>query len=129
MVDENDHPNVSTLRTIYGSLSSSVAEFVADDVVLHIPVRDPDGNRIQIRGKEKVLEYEAASIKIAADILDISVEHIYANDFFGVAFGKMMIGDDLATPFCGLWRFADGKITEHWENPYDADALMARLSS
>ncbi|EGH15683.1 hypothetical protein PSYMP_29424, partial [Pseudomonas amygdali pv. morsprunorum str. M302280] len=26
-------------------------------------------------------------------------------------------------PFCGLWRFRDGKIVEHWENVYDVRAL------
>ena len=26
----------------------------------------------------------------------------------------------MAMPFCGLWRFRNGQITEHWENAYDA---------
>jgi hypothetical protein len=127
MVQPTGHPNVSTLQAIYRNLAS-IGEFVTDDVVLHDAVRDPSGNEVLVKGKEKVVEHEVALIGATAGTLVMSVEHTHANDFFGAVFGKLLIGDDMAMPFCGLWRFTDGMVAEHWENAYDADALVARLS-
>jgi hypothetical protein len=56
----------------------------------------------------------------------MDVEHIAANDFFGAVFGVLRASRGeatLAEPFCGLWRFRDGLITEHWENAYDPPVI------
>ena len=127
MVQLTEHPNVSTLRAVYRDLAS-IGEFVSDDVVLHNAVRDPAGNEVLVKGREKVVDHEVALIKATGGTLVMSVEHVYANDFFGAVFGRLLIGDDMAMPFCGLWRFTDGLITEHWENAYDANAFLTRLS-
>jgi predicted SnoaL-like aldol condensation-catalyzing enzyme len=60
----------------------------------------------------------------------MDVEHIAANDQFGAVFGVLRAqrgGATLAMPFCGLWRFRDGLITEHWENAYDVVAIKTFL--
>jgi len=60
----------------------------------------------------------------------MDVQHITANDYFGAVLGVLrahLDGDNLAMPFCGLWRFRDGLIVEHWENGYDVSA-MTRFS-
>ncbi len=62
----------------------------------------------------------------------MNVEHIVANDSFGTVLGTLRgrFGETyFAQPFCGLWRFRDGRITEHWENIYDPGHLKTVLAT
>jgi hypothetical protein len=127
MARATEHRNADTLRSVYRDLAR-IGEFVSDDVVLHNAIRDENGNELLVTGKPAVVNHELALIDATAGTLVMAVEHIHANDFFGAVFGKLLVGDDMAMPFCGLWRFVDGVIVEHWENAYDAPAFLARLS-
>ncbi|MNI90286.1 hypothetical protein D3C73_1477910 [compost metagenome] len=56
----------------------------------------------------------------------MDVQSIIANDHFGAVMGALRLlirGKEHEMPFCGLWRFRNGRIIEHWENAYDAAVL------
>lgn len=125
----NAHPNVETLRAVYADLRR-IAEFSDDAVVLHPAERSHNPEVPSVRGKRAVLEQELSLLRVAEGTLLMDVEQIIANDHFGAVTGKLRAeksGRSIAMPFCGLWRFRDGRIIEHWENAYDAGAFGAFL--
>jgi ketosteroid isomerase-like protein len=120
MTDE--HPNVTALRAIYADLSR-ISEYVDDDVVLHAAERDIPGAVRSYIGAQQVLEKELDLIRRTANTLVMEVDFLAANDYFGAVAGYLranLDGESLAMPFCGLWRFRNGRIVEHWENAYAA---------
>jgi ketosteroid isomerase-like protein len=126
------HPNVRTLRAIYADLTR-LGEFADDDMVLHKADRELSRDMAARRavGKEAAVAHERELIRMTGGTLVMDVEHITVNDHFGAVFGVLRArrgGATLAVPFCGLWRFRDGKITEHWENAYDLSTVQAFLS-
>ena len=127
------HPNVKMLRALYADLTR-LGEFAADDMVLHAAERevcsDPSAGRIV--GKKAAVAKERDLIRLTGGTLVMDVEHIAANDHFGAVFGVLRAhrgAATLAVPFCGVWRFRDGLITEHWENAYDLSAFGIFLAS
>lgn len=133
MSTNENHPNVRTLRAVYADLTR-LGEFAADDMVLHSAERevvtDPAAKRIV--GKKACVAKERDLIRITGNTLVMDVEHIAANDHFGTVVGVLRAhrGDaKLAVPFCGVWRFRDGLITEHWENAYDLSAFATFLGA
>jgi hypothetical protein len=125
------HPNVRTLRAIYADLTR-LGEFAADDMVLHSAERevlsDPTAGRIV--GKRAAVAKERDLIRLTGGTLVMDVEHIAANDHFGTVVGVLRAhrgAATLAVPFCGVWRFRNGLITEHWENAYDLSAFATFL--
>lgn len=126
------HPNVQTLRAIYADLTR-LGEYAADDMVLHTAAREvsSDVTAGRIVGKEAAVAKERELIRLTGGTLVMDVEHIAANDHFGAVLGVLRAhhgGATLAMPFCGLWRFRDGLILEHWENAYDVSAIETFLS-
>ena len=126
------HPNVTMLRTIYADLSC-IDKYSADNVVLHRAERDvvPDLPP-RVIGKEAVLARELELIRMTGNTLVMDVQHISANDYFGSVMGILRArinGRDIGMPFCGLWRFQNGRILEHWENAYDAASLGQLLGA
>jgi predicted SnoaL-like aldol condensation-catalyzing enzyme len=116
------HPNIEILRTLYADLSS-IDKYVDDNVILHTADREIPGHITRIIGKQAVLEKELELIRLSNDTLLMAVEDIIANDHFGAVLGVLHIciqGKKCEMPFCGLWRFSNGRIVEHWENAYDA---------
>ncbi|MDC0684799.1 MULTISPECIES: nuclear transport factor 2 family protein [Sorangium] len=125
------HPNVQKLRTLYADLSR-IGEFVADDMVLHTAHRELCRDRAagRVVGRAAAATHERELIRMTGGTLQMDVQHIFANDHFGAAFGLLRAhlgGASLAMPFCGVWRFRGGLITEHWENAYDVASVMAFL--
>jgi len=125
------HPNVQKLRAIYADLTR-IGEFAASDMVLHTAARefcsDPAARRVV--GKEACVAHERELIRQTGNTLVMDVQHIAANDHFGAVLGVLRArhgGATLAMPFCGLWRFREGLIVEHWENAYDVPSTMAFL--
>jgi predicted SnoaL-like aldol condensation-catalyzing enzyme len=118
------HPHVQVLRTVYGDGDlRRLDQYASDDIILHRADREPS-----VSGKPAVLAYER---RTAAANRVMNVEQIIANDYFGVAMGSITAngaGRELHMPFCGLWRFADGALVEHWENAYDIAALKSFLT-
>ncbi|MFD8197553.1 nuclear transport factor 2 family protein [Streptomyces wuyuanensis] len=126
---ETVHPNVLRLQTIYADLTR-LEDFATDSIVLHTADRRI-ANR-SVSGKEAVMRQERELIRRTRNTLIMDTQHIAANDFFGIALGTMrarMGTRDIEMPFCGLWRFRDGWITEHWENAYDPLALRRLLTA
>ncbi|MBO0720857.1 MAG: nuclear transport factor 2 family protein [Blastocatellia bacterium] len=119
------HPNVEILRTIYADLTR-ITEYADDSIVLHTADRLIPGRVPAVVGKDSVLALELALIRSTDNTLIMDVRDIVANDYFGAVLGILrarLNGSEIAMPFCGLWRFRDGRIIEHWENAYDAAAL------
>lgn len=119
------HPNIEILRTIYADLTR-ITEYADDDIVLHTADRDIPGRATRVVGKEAVLTKELDLIRLTDKTLIMDVRDIIANDHFGAVLGILrarLNGRENAMPFCGLWRFRNGRIIEHWENAYDAVAL------
>jgi ketosteroid isomerase-like protein len=126
----DEHPNVAVLRAIYADLTR-IAEYVDDDVVLHAAEQDIPGAVPSYTGPQAVLDKEVDLIRTTAGTLVMDVDFIAANDYFGAVSGYLrasLDGDSIAMPFCGLWRFRDGRITEHWENAYSATEFAEFLS-
>ncbi|WP_317446335.1 nuclear transport factor 2 family protein [Streptomyces collinus] len=118
------HPHVEILRTIYADLTT-VADYAADDIVLHRADRTAEDPRV-CRGIQAVVAHEQALIRLAKGTLAMDVEHIAATEYFGAVLGvlRARLPQQIAMPFCGLWRFEDGRIVEHWENAYAAAELQ-----
>ncbi len=123
------HPHVEMLHKIYADLTQ-LAEYAADDIVLHRADRAFSQVRTR-QGKQAVLAHEQELIRATGNTLVMDVEHVAANDHFGAVLGVLRAQhpQPIAMPFCGLWRFANGQIVEHWENAYDAKTLQHLLTS
>lgn len=123
------HPNVSMLELIYADLSR-IADYCDEDVILHTADRGTSAGHAQVIGKKAVLEKELDLIRLTGNTLHMDVERIIANDHFGAVTGVLRAqrgARAIGMPFCGLWRFRDGRIVEHWENAYDARMLSRFL--
>jgi ketosteroid isomerase-like protein len=124
------HPNAKILEAIYSDLRC-IDRYVDDDVVLHPAERSQASDVPPVVGKAAVLAKELALIRVSDDSLVMDVEAIIANDWFGAVTGTLRVaksGRKIGMPFCGLWRFREGRVVEHWENAYDAGAFGAFLS-
>jgi aryl-alcohol dehydrogenase-like predicted oxidoreductase/ketosteroid isomerase-like protein len=125
-----EHPNVTTLRTVYADLTR-LRDFAAEDVVLHAAERETPGGVKRVVGRDAVDAKERALIAMTGGTLVMEVDHIVANDHFGAVMGVMRgkaDGKTIAMPYCGLWRFRDGVILEHWENAYDVTRFFEPLA-
>lgn len=123
------HPNIDTLRAIYADLRR-IDQYCDDNVVLHTADRGASGGPAQVVGKAAVLAKELDLIRLSGDTLAMEVHNIIANDYFGAVMGVLRTQrahQSIGMPFCGLWRFRDGRIVEHWENAYSAAELGAFL--
>jgi hypothetical protein len=124
MNKQSTHINI--LRAIYTDLSC-IAKYAAEDIVLHTADRGAFGGPAQVVGKQAVLAKELDLIRLTGNTLVMDVQNFTANDHFGAVLGILRArhknGSAIGMPFCGLWRFHDGKVIEHWENAYDAMAL------
>jgi hypothetical protein len=119
------HPHVAMLRTIYADLRR-IAEYCDPAVVLHPADRSYTSAESTVVGKDAVLAKELELIRITDDSLNMDVQEIIANDAFGAVTGTLRAekaGRSFAMPFCGLWRFRNARIVEHWENAYDVSAF------
>lgn len=123
------HPNVAMLTAVYADLRC-IERYADDDIVLHAAQRDVDPANATIRGKAAVVAKTHALLNQSGNTLDMRVESIVANDFFGAVLGSIHArrdGQTIGMPFCGVWRFHDSRIVEHWENAYDVAGFDAFL--
>ncbi|WP_214347669.1 nuclear transport factor 2 family protein [Pseudomonas congelans] len=119
------HSNREVLRAVYKDMTR-ITEFADADIVLHKADQGAGGGLSIAVGKEAVLAHEINLIRRTHQTLYMDVHDIVANDHFGSVLGEMRAscgGRKIIMPFCGLWRFRDGRIIEHWENVYDVRAL------
>ena len=122
-----EHPHTEILRTIYRDLKR-IGDFAADDIVLHRADRTAEDPLVR-RGIRAVRAHEQALLRMTEYTLVMDVEHIVANDHFGTVLGVLRAQRprELSVPFCGLWRFVDGRIVEHWENASCGPDELRRL--
>lgn len=126
IVIEGEHPNVTTLRAVYGDVTR-LAEFAREDVILHAAQRGLPGVQSPVIGRDAVTDHERALVAMTNGTLRMEVQSITANDFFGTVLGVIRGEAEqgpINMPFCGLWRFEDGVILEHWENAYDVERFF-----
>jgi ketosteroid isomerase-like protein len=131
MTTNKSHANTETLRAIYADLAR-IGEYADDNIVLHTAERGVAGQPAQVFGKEAVIAKELELIRRTGNTLVMEVQEITANNHFGAVLGILrarLSGSDVAMPFCGLWRFNNGRVVEHWENAYDPAALRSELGS
>jgi ketosteroid isomerase-like protein len=122
------HPNVEILRAVYADLTR-LEDYASDDMILHSAERTDDDGRYV--GRHAAVTKEHDLIRMTGGTLVMDVEKVVANDCFGAVLGVLRAHRDghvLAVPFCGLWRFRDGLIAEHWENAYDVPAIAHFLA-
>lgn len=115
--------NIATLRAIYKDLTR-IAEFSDDDIVLH--KADRNACPPTAIGKQAVHRHEVDLLAMTHASLRMDVQEIIANDYFGAVLGSLratLADKSICMPFCGLWRFREGKVIEHWENAYDVAAF------
>jgi hypothetical protein len=125
MAKSSTHPNIEILRSLYADLSR-IAEYTDNDVVLHTADREIPGRPTRVIGTKAVHAKELDLIRVSNNTLVMDVQDIIANDHFGAVLGVLRVhlnGKDIGMPFCGLWRFRNGRIIEHWENAFDVAAF------
>ncbi|MEU3423862.1 hypothetical protein AB0F39_35855 [Streptomyces murinus] len=122
------HPNALLLDEIYRDLTRLTWHTV-EDIVLHPATRDiTPAARTPVRGRAAVEQWERELVQAAGGALIMDVSDISANDYFGTVLGTLtaqFVNGPHSQPFCGVWRFREGKIAEHWENVY-RPALLAK---
>jgi hypothetical protein len=128
VLDGKPHPHVKMLRAIYADLSV-LTEFASEDIVLHAAgPRDimPAGSGGTMTGdyigKRAVLDRAMELYRRSGGSLVMTPGDIVANDYFGAVLGRLAANREshrFEGEFCGLWRFHDGHIVEHWENAAD----------
>lgn len=120
MSEHEPHPHVEILRAVYGDFGL-LQKYASDEIVLHAGgTRDILAG--DYRGKQAVLAREMELYRRSGGSLVMTADHIVANDHFGAVLGRFTAdrdGDRFVGEVCGLWRFADGLIAEHWENCAD----------
>ncbi|GAA2339006.1 hypothetical protein OKJ48_33400 [Streptomyces kunmingensis] len=125
-----EHPHVELLRKLYADLTK-IGDYAADDIIYHVAERDLQADVSILHGKKKVTEREHLLAKATSGTLVADIDWIGANEHFGTVMGVFRAKapdaaeSNFAMPFCGLWRFGvDGRITHHWQNAYDPEALI-----
>jgi hypothetical protein len=79
-----------------------------------------------------VLAHEVELLRLSGNTLVMDVQHVEANNHFGIVMGNLCLrngSSEAFVAFCGVWRFHDCLIVEHWENAYDTSALAEMLST
>ncbi|KAK4209299.1 hypothetical protein QBC37DRAFT_294900 [Rhypophila decipiens] len=127
MAQRDRSATAALLEYLYQDLSR-ISEIASKDIVLHAADRDLSSPPKQpLKGIQSVQAHEDALIAATGGTLVMDVQSIEANQHFGAVLGVLRAtkpgGQDLAVPFCGVWRFLDGKAVEHWENAADPMAL------
>ncbi|KAI0450945.1 hypothetical protein F5B21DRAFT_507715 [Xylaria acuta] len=129
------------LLYLYADLTR-LSRVASPDIVLH-PFQDPrpppppPHHHHPLNGIAAAQAHEEALVSATGGTLVMDVESVVANAHFGAVLGVLRARcssdndddddddddddpsrrEDLAVPFCGLWRFdALGRPVEHWEN-------------
>jgi hypothetical protein len=119
--------NSALLRYVYADLAR-ISIIACEDIVLHPADRDLSSPpKPPLQGIRAVQAHEEALLAATGGTLIMDVESVTANDHFGAVMGTLRATkdgcEDLAIPFCGVWRFVDGWAVEHWENASDPNKL------
>ncbi|KAJ8123490.1 hypothetical protein O1611_g9576 [Lasiodiplodia mahajangana] len=124
----NFRDTAELLYYLYADLTR-LSQVASPNIVLH-RFNDPSN---PLRGIAAAQAHEEALVTATGGTLVMDVESVVANLYFGAVLGVIRAQspglEDLAVPFCGLWRFVDGKPVEHWENTAgDAQEIASWLA-
>lgn len=121
------HPHEDLLRALYTDFSQ-LGRYADPEMVLHQADRRPGTE--PLHGIAAVLHHEAALVEATGATMTMDVQAVIANDHFGAVLAVLRATEPtpIAMPICGLWRFSDGRIVEHWENAHDPALLSTQLS-
>ncbi len=125
------HPNEQVVRDYLRAFSGRdldrVAEFIADDIVIHFPGRNPISG--EKRGKEDVLSFFRGMMQragVGGEPPD--VHDVLANDEHVVVLATRKIaGIDASVAV--VYHFSGGKITEVWWHERDQYAVDEALAA
>ncbi len=117
----------SALRRIYESFASGdprpMAEFLADDVIYHLPGKHLGGGTL--RGRVEVLERAAKGALDCDSPPRIDLVSVIAGHEFAVSverFTARRRGRTLDQEACVVWRLAEGRCVEVWSHFSDQSA-------
>jgi len=115
------------LRRIYESFAAGdprpMAEFLADDVVYHLPGKHLGGGTL--RGRVEVLERAAKGALDCDSPPGIDVLSVIASDGFAVSIERFRAcrrGCLLDQEVCVVWRIAEGRCIEIWSHFSDQES-------
>ena len=119
------HPNEQVVRAYLRAFNEAdldrVAEFIADDIVIHFPGRNPMSG--ETRGKEDVLSFYRGMIQRAgvgsepADVHDVLANH----EHVVALVTRKVAGTDASVAM--VYHVSGGKITEVWWHERDQYAV------
>jgi hypothetical protein len=113
-----------------GGEQGPAAEFLAEDVVWHVPGRSALAG--EHRGRDEVLRYFASRRDLARASFRITVRDVLAGEDRAVVFAHGEVrrdGRDAHWETAAIFRVVDGRIAECWALPYDQyrfDEIWAR---
>ncbi len=128
------HPNEDFVRAaveafIRGDLDSLQGQFLADDVVWHVPGQNPLGG--EYTGMAQVLGYLSRAFQLADGTVHMELQDVLANDRHAVALFRSQAernGRQLDTFDAVILRIEGGKMAEVWhrsEDPYASDLFWS----
>ncbi len=118
------HPNALILRAGYDDPPIHATIFT-DGFVAHTPGRNPVAGDWQ--GADPMAEHLGRIRELSGDTMSVRplTRFALANDGFGVVFSRATASrgsEKLDQYVCGVWRFDQGRIAEHWELVSDPEA-------
>ncbi|KAK0723334.1 hypothetical protein B0T26DRAFT_740310 [Lasiosphaeria miniovina] len=132
-------PNTTALLRYLYSDVRRISDVASPDIILHPADRRVSASRVvdgaagrpPLVGLAAAQAHEDALVAATRGTLRMDVQGMIADAHFGAVLGVLRATrqgcDDLAVPFCGVWRFVDGWAVEHWENAADPAALARWL--
>jgi ketosteroid isomerase-like protein len=123
----NEHPNAALLRKIYARDRDTFFANVTHDYVCHTPGASQVAGRVS--GADGMRRHIEQGQQLSDGSFRVSHKGFFlADDHWGmvpVQLSGRRLGRVLDMPAFGIWRFADGLIATHWENPLDIPAFDA----
>lgn len=111
------HPNALLLRAGYDAPGIHAKVFTEDFVAHTLGHNRTAGDW---HGAEKMAEHLALILELTQGTIKVTplTRFAIANDRFGVVFSRATAereGQRVDQYVCGVWRFEEGRIAEHWE--------------
>jgi ketosteroid isomerase-like protein len=123
----DEHPNVALLKRIYARDRATFFRMVTPDYACHTPGASQVAGTV--RGAEGMRAHIEQGQALTGGTFRVTHQgHFLADDHHGLVPVRLTgerLGRRLDIAAFGIWRFADGRIAEHWENPLDIPAFDA----
>jgi uncharacterized protein len=124
------HPNEELLRKGYDAFGKgdmdTIRTLFAEDIVWHAPGNNPLSG--DYRGVDEVLQTFGKVFELSGGTFRIDIHDVLANDDHVVVLARAQAergGKKLDDTSVQVWHVKDGKATEQWLHPGDAQAADA----